>query len=77
MSWFKKSGKKEKRIQVAKTASLEIVAAKKASDEATKQAMKDATDLKDLLERNHFSATLYIAVGGKDPHKQTGKKSNA
>lgn len=76
MSWFKRK-KEEHRVEVAKSANLEIAVAKQASEKATNQAIKDANDLKDLLERNHFSVTLYIAVGGKHPRKQTGKKSNA
>lgn len=76
MSWFNRK-KEDHRVEVAKSANLEIVAAKQASEKATNQAIKDANQLKDLLERNHFSVTLYIAVGGKAPRKQTGKKSNA
>jgi hypothetical protein len=76
MSWFNRK-KEDHRVEVAKTANLEIVAAKQASEKATDQAIKDANNLKDLLERNHFSVTLYIAVGGKNPRKQTRKKTNA
>ena len=70
--WFKK--KNENRIEVAKTANIEIAVAKEASEEATKKALEDAKQLKDLLERNHFSVTLYIAMGGQPPRKQTGGK---
>lgn len=75
MSWFNR--KKENRVKVAKSANLEIQIAKQNSEKATDQAIKDANQLRDLLERNHFSVTLYIAVGGKPPCKQIGKKSNA
>lgn len=80
MSWFKQKHKpsKEDRLKVEKTANLEIVAAKAATEEATKQAIDDANQLKELLERNHFSVTLYIAVGGKEPRtKSRGKLKNA
>lgn len=70
--WFKK--KKEDRIEVAKTANLEIQIAKDNSNKATEEAIRDANQLKDLLERNHFSVTLYIAMGGNAPRRQTGKK---
>ena len=70
--WFRK--KKEDRIEVAKTANLEIAVAKELSEKATKKALEDANQLKDLLERNHFSVTLYIAMGGQHPRKQTGGK---
>lgn len=76
MSWFN-NRKDEKRLSVAKSANLEIAVAKHATEKATDQAIKDANDLKELLERNHFSVTLYIAMGGKDPRKQTGKPKNA
>ena len=73
MSWFNRK-KEEHRVEVAKSANLEISVAKQASEEATQQAIEDANKLKQLLERNHFSVTLYIAMGGKAPSKQTGKK---
>lgn len=67
MKWFKRKDREQERIKVAKTANLEIVAAKHEADRATDQDRRDAKQLKDLLERNHFSVTLYIAVGGKAP----------
>ena len=73
MSWFKHK-KDDERIKVAKSASLEIAVAKETSNIATEQAIKDANQLKELLERNHFSVTLYIAVGGKDPAKRKNKQ---
>lgn len=76
MSWFgfgKHKPSKEERLDVEKTANLQIEVAKQATDQATKQAIDDANQLKELLERNHFSVTLYIAVGGKDPLEKTGK----
>jgi hypothetical protein len=78
MSWFNRKQKpsKEERLKVEKVANLEIVAAKEATDQATKQAIDDANQLKDLLERNHFSVTLYIAVGGKKPRIK-GKRKHA
>lgn len=76
MNWFNHN-RKEERLKVAKTANLEIAVAKELTDKATAQAIKDANELKALLERNHFSVTLYIAVGGKDPRVKQGKKSNA
>ena len=77
MSWFKRKEKEQQRLKVAKSASLEIVAAKEATTQATDQAIKDAEQLKDLLERNHFSVTLYIAVGGKAPRTKQGKPRHA
>ena len=73
MSWFNRK-KEEHRVEVAKSANLEISVAKQASEEATQQAIEDANKLKQLLERNHFSVTPYIPMGGKAPSKQTGKK---
>lgn len=67
MFWFNRKEKHEERKKVAKKATLEIQAAKQATQKATKQAIDDANQLKELLERNHFSVTLYIAVGGKPP----------
>lgn len=76
MSWFNRGKKQEERVKVEKTANLEIKAAKQATSEATEQAIKDANELKELLERNHFSVTLYIAVGGKPP-RVTRKQTHA
>lgn len=73
MSWFNQKKRHEERVKVAKTANLEIAVAKEASEKATTQAMKDAKQLKELLERNHFSVTLYIAVGGKVPREKQRK----
>ena len=77
MSWFGRKHKpsKQEQIEVSKSATLQIVAAQQATEEATKQAIEDAEKLRELLERNHFSATLYIAVGGKDPLENTGKNT--
>ena len=66
MNWFKRN-KEDNRLKVAKSANLEIALAKEASQVATQQAIEDANQLKELLERNHFSVTLYIAVGGENP----------
>jgi hypothetical protein len=76
MSWFKKHKSTEERVAVAKSANLEIAVAKNKSNRATEQALRDAKQLKELLERNHFSVTLYIAVGGKPP-TQTNRKKHA
>ena len=76
MSWFKKKKSKEERVAIAKKANLQIEVAKTVSNQATDQALKDAKQLKELLERNHFSVTLYIAVGGKPP-TQTNRKKHA
>ena len=66
MNWFKRN-KEDNRLKVAKSANLEIALAKEASQVATQQAIEDANQLKELLERNHFSVTLYISVGGENP----------
>lgn len=77
MSWFGRSHKQEDRIEVAKSANLEIQVAKDATNKATDQALEDAKQLKELLERNHFSVTLYIAVGGKVPRVKQGNIKHA
>lgn len=74
MSWFNRKREKADRVEVAKSANLEIQVAKDATNQATDQALKDAKQLKDLLERNHFSVTLYIAVGGKVPRTKGNTK---
>ena len=79
MGWFKR---KDKKLVVDvlestpvgesnKRAQVEIVANKEAKKEVIAQAKEANAHLQKLLEANHFTVTIFIAAGGKEPNKRS------
>lgn len=52
-------------------AAVEIVANKGARAEVVEQAKEANKHLRELLEANHFTVTIFIAAGGKQPKSRS------
>lgn len=63
---------KKKPVLPIEGSSIEITAHKDASKEAVKQAKEANENLKDLLEENHFTMTIVLALSGKHQKRKTG-----
>lgn len=74
MLWFNRK-KKPEPIVLAPPASsrVEVELHKNASEEAAQKAQQTNKHLNDLLVENGFTLKIFLAAGGHQPTKESGK----
>lgn len=72
MVWRRKQAKPIEDLPIEDKSSIEIVAHKDASKEVVSQAKEANKNLKALLEENHFTMTIVLALSGKQQKRRSG-----